>query len=234
MSEQEDLAAIRALIRQRPDIVLHDIDLMRDLAAHTEGHFGDNVVDFRDAALHVISRRRDILEQSNRTITQKSQQNLASAKRIQKATLTLIQAPHIDAFCATLKDPVQSILEVDHILILVESPFPSLKPNPHFGPVKSCHHGLVAEYAGGKNNLKSNRIVLRSCPQISANIYPRVSGPEIRSEALLPLNLGTSQQNDSLMLLGSQDPHAFQPGMGTDLLVYFQQVVESLLRRWSA
>ncbi len=244
MSDGLNLADLRTLIRDQPGIVLDDPDLMRDLAEHAEGSFGGNVVDLRGAALKVLERRRDTLERSNRMITRASQKNFASVQRIHRASIPVLQAGNVREFCAAVNGPVKDILRIDRILVLVEEPFPGLCPNTLFGPIKSCHPGFVLEYFGNPEAYAAGRIRLRRCPTVSSEIYRTAHGPEIESEALLPLSLKAAGdapetrnpediQDVSLMLLGSKDRRAFQPGMGTDLLAFFREVAECALRRWT-
>ena len=53
----------------------------------------------------------------------------------------------------------------------------------------------------------------------------------IRSEACLRLDLGDGRL-PGMLVLGSEDPHQFNPTHGTDLLTFFAGVFERAMRRW--
>lgn len=244
MSNEQHLLKLRSIIRDDPGIVLDDPDLMGELAEHAEATFGEKVIDLRGAALKVLERRRATLEKTNRTITEESQRNFASVQRVHRATVTLLNCQKIEDFCAAIRGPVKEVLQIDRILVLVESPFAGLKPNKEFGPIKSYHTGFILEYYGSSTVYKSGRIRLRSCPNISSDIYHNLHHGPIQSEAVLPLSLRGKRHADqsqeakqgkdfALMLLGSRDVNVFQPNMGTDLLAFFREVVECTLRRWT-
>ena len=244
MTNENYLAELRTLIREEPNIVLDDPELMRDLAQQAKGSLGDNVIDLRGAALKVLEQRRIGLEVANRAITEDSQRNFASLQRVHRAIVSLLNCQSIDEWCTTIRDTVKDILQIDCLLVFVESPFPNLKPNEQFGPIKFCHKGFVCDYCGGQSVYQSGRLILRSCPNISSDIYPGFQKSPILSEALLPLSLrlarhANGQQDIShgddfaLMLLGSGDSEMFQPQLGSELLTFFRDVVECSLRRWS-
>ena len=244
MSNEQHLLKLRAIIRDEPEIVLDDPDLMRELAEYAEATFGEKVIDLRGAALKVLEQRRVTLEKTNRTITEESQRNFASVQRVHRAIVTLLNCQKVEDFSSAIRGPVKEVLQIDRILVLVESPFAELKPNKEFGPIKSYHTGFILEYYGSLTAYKSGRIRLRPCPDISSDIYRNLHHGPIQSEAVVPLSLrvkrhanqsqAAQQSKDfALMLLGSRDADFFQPNMGTDLLAFFREIVECTLRRWT-
>ncbi|MDB2610956.1 DUF484 family protein, partial [Amylibacter sp.] len=55
--------------------------------------------------------------------------------------------------------------------------------------------------------------------------------PELRSEALMKLDLGQGN-SPGLLLLGSINPDQFLPNMGTDLFVFYGSIFEKVMQRW--
>lgn len=239
MPDREDLALIRELICLRPEIVLDDPDVLKCLANHAEGLLGENVIDLRDTALKVLDRRRHKLEQFSLNLTQQSQKNYASVQRIHRAAISIIQAQNVKEFNTAIKGIAKAALQVDKILIIVENAATKLNPNEYFGPIMLFPDGFVHDYFGGIDNFVLGRPRLRTCPAISKKVYKTINGPTIQSEALLPLKLSNPSNTNNggsdhaLLLLGSYDPQTFQLGMGTDLLVFFGQVVNYSLNRWT-
>ena len=56
-------------------------------------------------------------------------------------------------------------------------------------------------------------------------------GPQIRSEAILKLDLGGGR-TPAMVVFGSTDESRFHPHQATDLLAFFGQAIQASLRRW--
>ena len=75
-------------------------------------------------------------------------------------------------------------------------------------------------------------MTLRQLLRASPDLYG-AEAPEIRSEALLRLDLGDGSAR-GLLAFGAADGDRFHPDQGTDLLAFFGGVFERSLRRWLA
>ena len=239
MTLKQELSLVRELIKHHPEIILDDPDVVQCLAEHAEGNLGENVIDFRDAALKVLERKRVDLEKFSSELTQHSLKNYTSVQRIHRASISIMRAHDVQAFSTAIKDSVKEALQADKILLLVEKKFKSLEPNTYFGPIILCHDGFVLDYWGTSDPITLDRPRLRTCPEISLKIYNTMQEARIQSEALIPLNLAktkksgiTSSKDYALLLLGSCDPETYQHGMGTDLLSFLGEVVKFALHKW--
>ena len=71
---------------------------------------------------------------------------------------------------------------------------------------------------------------MRPATTITQELHDHSLG-QIRSEALIPLDLGPTH-GTALILMGTKDAQRFAPGQGTDLLRFFAQVFRLVLLRW--
>ena len=228
-----DIQEIRALIKSNPGIVLDDLEVMRELALRAEGSLGENVVDLRGAALKVLDKRRDDLEEANRRLVAASHENLLSVQRIHNAALRLLEADSLEAFRMALEDAAAKTLRIDRIRVLLEGRFDRLGTRTAHGTtIATCKRGFVLRYFALPEAFESGRILLRQTTPLSFEAYGK-SGPALRSEALLPLSF-RDHQKTGLLIMGSRNAHQFEAGMGTDLLDFFRAVAERVAWRWLA
>lgn len=232
-SDGPDIQNIRALIKSNPGIVLDDLEVMRELAVRAEGSLGENVVDLRGAALKILDKRRDDLEEANRLLVAASHENLLSVQRIQNAVLRLLEADSLEEFRMALEDAAAKTLRIDRIRVLLEGRFDRLGTRTAHGTtIIACKRGFVQRYYALPEAFETGRILLRPTTPLSFEAYGK-SGPPLRSEALLPLSF-RNPNNIGLLLMGSRNAHQFEAGMGTDLLEFFRAAAERVTWRWLA
>ena len=96
------------------------------------------------------------------------------------------------------------------------------------GPLVVMPTGSVGRLiAAGRKAPRGDDIVLRRASPETLSVH----GTEVRSEALLPLDLGPGRR-PALLVMGSRDVGRFSPAQGTDLLRFFAQVFRLVLIGW--
>ena len=96
------------------------------------------------------------------------------------------------------------------------------------GPLVVMPTGSVGRLiAAGRKAPRGDDIVLRRASPETLGVH----GTEVRSEALLPLDLGPGRR-PALLVMGSRDVGRFSPAQGTDLLRFFAQVFRLVLIGW--
>ena len=90
--------------------------------------------------------------------------------------------------------------------------------------------GYVEAYMGAGRPVPPRPIVLRQGTPPSSGPYGEVAA-DLRSEALMRLDLGKGRL-PGMLAMGSEDPHRFKPGQGTDLIAFFTGAFERILQRW--
>lgn len=223
---------VRERILAEPDVILNDTDLMRALVTANERSMGSNIVDLRGIAMQRLEARLDRLEDTHRSVIAAAYDNLAGTNQVHRATLALMEPADFSGFLQVLGADVPGILQVDQIRLVLET----RQGDGAEGLVRFekllgiVEPGFVDAYVGGRRDLAPRAVTLRQGEPADARLYGEDAG-WVQSEALMRLDLGAGRL-PGLLVLGSEDPHQFKPGQGTDLLGYFAAIFERALRRW--
>ena len=147
-----------------------------------------------------------------------------------------VGADNFDDFLQATQKDVANILAVDVIRLCLESDKAdggqAIGPE---GPLKETVIALpitgVSAYITGGRNRATRQVTLRAASEAKSAVF----GPAntVQSEAILRLDLGPNNPQ-GLVALGSSDPNRFSADQGTELLSFFAQTLERMLRRWVA
>lgn len=234
-SEEETTSLLRDQILADPAIVLEDDQVMRALLAADRRAQGRNIVDLRGVLVDRLEERLDRLEDTHREVLAAAYENVAGTNQVHRACLALLEAEDFESFLTVLTEDVAMILGVEVIRLGLEAPAApagsSLGPE---GPLRdvmvALPRGGVDAYVRQGRGLGPRRVTLRhSRPEDTAIFGAKAA--EIRSEAVLKLDLGQSNLG-GLLVLGAADGHRFHPDQGTDLLGFLAGVFERVMRRW--
>lgn len=226
---------LRDRILSDPDLILEDHELMRALLKADRSAQGRNVVDLRGVLVDRLEERLDRLEDTHREVLAAAYENVAGMNQVHRACLALLEPADFAGFLHVLTRDVAPILAVEVIRLGLEAP--AAEPGAGIGPdgpfrdvVVALPDGGVAAYVTQGRGLGARRVTLRQLVAASPDIYG-AEAPEIRSEALIRLDLGDGVSG-GLLVFGATDPLRFHPDQGTDLLAFFGGVLERSLRRW--
>lgn len=221
---------LRAKLLASPDLILGDRDLMRALIGAHEAETGDNVIDIRGRAMEALEERLSRLETAHESVIAAAYDNQSGMKTIHRAVVSLLEPDDFTSFLDNLGSTVAQILRVDRLTLVMES----VQPGPTAGEgevLMMVEPGTVRRLiSAGRRAPRGDDIVLRRASSETAEFHGTAGGA-IRSEALLPLDLGGGRY-PALLLMGSADPGRFTPAQGTDLLRFFGQVFRLVLLGW--
>lgn len=223
---------LRDTILADPGLVLDDPELMAVLLSASERAMGANIVDMRGLAMERLQARYDRLEETHRAVIAAAYENLSSTNQIHRAILKMLDAERFEDFVLSLGGSVAEILRVDCQRLVLESAAGEAEGAPVRleGVMTIREPGFVERYMSLGRSVPPRQIVLRQGePGTDAPYGPR--NADLRSEALLRLDMGRGRL-PALLAMGSEDPHRFKPGQGTDLLAFFAGTFERVLRRW--
>lgn len=222
-------AEIRQKIIATPELLLEDVEIMRALVAANDRAMGENIIDMRGIAMQRLEARLDRLEDTHRSVIAAAYENLAGTQQIHRAILRLLEAASFDDFITLLGQDVTTILRVDAIRLILESKAEA--PDPAVARLSTLSvvpAGFIDSYlARGAARIVTLRALPDGC---AAGLYGPLSA-DLRSEACLRLDLGAGRL-PGLLLLGARDPDMFTAQQGTDLMVFFANVFERVMRRW--
>ena len=223
----------RKRILDDPGLVLDDPEVMRALVLTSERAMGGNVVDMRGMAMERLESRLERLEETHRAVIAAAYDNLSSTNQIHRALLKLMDAQTFETFVLDLGGAVAEILRVDGLKLVLESPDGSEEGLGKLGSVLRVRKpGYVDAYMSGGRPTPARPITLRQGEPPASSPYGD-TGADLRSEALIRLNLGANRL-PGMLAMGSEDPHRFKPGQGTDLVAFFSGAFERMLVRWLA
>jgi len=145
--------------------------------------------------------------------------------------MRLLDAERFEAFVMDLGSEVADILRVDALRLVLESGDGQSGGLGRLDAVLRVKpQGWVEQYMSGGRPTPPRPIVLRQGVPPSTGPYGEIAA-DLRSEALMRLDLGAGRL-PGMLAMGSEDPHRFKPGQGTDLLAFFTGAFERVLRRW--
>ncbi|AXC48508.1 DUF484 family protein [Paracoccus suum] len=223
--------AVRARLLAAPDLILGDRDLMRALIGAREAEAGANVIDIRGRAMEALEARLTRLESAHENVIAAAYDNQAGMQTIHRAVVSLLEPDDFTSFLENLNTTVAPILRVETLRLVMESDAVQAPPAGESGALAMVQTGTVARMiAAGRRAPRGNDIILRRASAETALTHGTAAGA-IRSEALLPLDLGAGRW-PALLLMGSNDPARFTPTQGTDLLRFFSQVFRLVLIGW--
>ncbi|MCR8725122.1 DUF484 family protein [Frigidibacter sp. ROC022] len=215
-----------------PDVILSDLDVMRALIAANERAMGGNVVDLRGIAMERLEQRLDRLEDTHRSVIAAAYENLAGTNAVHRAVLRLLESPDFETFLTDLGGDIAATLQVDCIKLVLETFQEGDDPAvTRMGDVLvTAEPGFIHTYLTYGREVPVRNVTLRQVSPETEVIFGSATG-WIRSEACLRLDLGRGRL-PGMLVLGAEDPHQFRASHGTDLLAFFGDVFERMMRKW--
>ena len=235
MDDTTQISDFRKRILQDPEALLNDREVMRALISASSNNAPTNVIDLKSVVLKRLEGRVDEIEGQNSNILSAAYKNISTTFRVHSAILEALEPKTFTEFLNFLKTDWANSLGIDVARLCLEAPSISKDDIPQlqteFGPsVIFLQEGEIDHYItlGQDNDPRS--VTLRQIRKGASNIYSNIA-PELRSEALMKLDLGQGN-SPGLLLLGSINPDQFLPNMGTDLFVFYGSIFEKVMQRW--
>lgn len=227
-AEERDL--VRSLVAADPALVLEDMQVMRALIGEGAPE-GRRVVDLRDRLVARLESRLDRLMHANRSMIAAAYENVAGTRQLHAAVVALTGADGLGTFLRCLTREVPDTIGVEEARLCIEGDVSAITPAEGLAPglegrVLAVPEGMVAEYLTLDLAREPERAVLRAASTEAEMVFGTPTG--VRSEALVRLDLAGT---DALMVFGAEDVDRFSPDQGTELIVFFGEVVERLLTR---
>lgn len=208
---------VEAFLQSHPDFLMERPELMASLLPDRD--LGTGVVDFQARALKALRIEADELRAGAREVIHTARENMSLQSATHQAVIALLAADSLDNLMVALAQDVPMLVHVDLAALVCE---PGL-PLPLAGQVIPVPHGEIDRLLEGSDTR------LRPFSGNGAALYGEASAL-IRSDALVRLK--NHGHPPALLALASRDMGTFEPGQGTELLVFLASVLDFCLMRW--
>lgn len=236
LNELDDL---RSRILENPRAILEDKAVMRALVeaesqARSEEQ-GLNVVDLKSVVLNKLEDELNEVQEQTETVISAAYENMSTTDHIHRAVLDLVNPIKFTDFLRYLESGLAASLNVDVAKVCMETPHGNeaqLAALEHqFGNgIIFLHNDEIDYYITLGLDVPIRPITLRQVRRGINRVHDD-RATDIRSEALLKLDLGPGNR-PGLLVLASTHEDQFRPDMATDLLEFYKSVFEKIVQRW--
>ncbi len=225
---------LRAEILADPEVVLTDKEILDALITKTAPE-GRNVVDLRGVMIDRLENRLEALTDTHRDVVAAAYENLAGTNQVHRAVLSVIAPQEFEEFLSALSRDVPNILSLDAVKVCLEGD--GMRAGQPLGPKGTLRNVLVGLPLGGRAAYCSEMggedhgaVILRRTTRAGALVYGKAASG-IGSEAVMKLDLGPGK-TPAMLVFGSRETERFNAHQATDLLAFFAEALQSVLRRW--
>lgn len=214
-------ADVREWILANPEFLGNNDDL---ITSHLpENRISDEgVVNMQSFLLEKLQRETRDLKDLQGDLVAATRGNLHTQTIIHRSILEILSATSFNQFVHILTQDLTDVLEVDVITLCIED---SIVPLPEMTGLQRLKKGSVERVYWPANNM-----VMRAEAAGSKAVF----GPAkdlVESDCLIRLEVPALHAG-VLLGIGSRDAGHFHPDQGTELIEFFANCVEALLRLW--
>jgi uncharacterized protein len=207
-------------LRDNPDFLLVQSDLVHDLAAPLRWT-GDKIVDFQRFMVEMLRGELAGIRDCATAVIETSRSNMSIQTQTHAAVLSLVAAGDMDELVRVVSEDLPDLLGVDTAILAFE-PVPEV--DAAVSAICPLAPGDVDALLSADRNTRLMSILGDEDLLFAGSDQP------IRSAALARVSLG-EHRLPGLLALGSFEANIFQPGQGTDLLMFLARIVEVCLPR---
>ena len=209
--------ALRAWLRREPDLIRDDPALLADLGLRLDA---SNVIEFGPAALSRVAKAHLQETTVRKDLEALAQANFAAQAQTHGAVIDLLDARNNSDLGRRLDDLARDRFGLVAAVIALEGPdrvpagwrvLAPTQADQILGAGKSARLGVIPT----ANGLFNER------------------GADVRSLAMVRLELWEPKRT-GVLAFGSDDPAAFGPDMGHELVDFLARVIERTAQRWPA
>lgn len=217
-------AEVVAWLERHPDLLLRFPDLFARLLPPDQMQGAGNIVDLQK---FMVQRLQGELQRANGlrdALLSAGRQNMSLTARAHEAILLLLDAENFEHMVHIATQDWTDLLDVDAISLCVEG------DPARIGGIVSG--GVFILPQGSIDDLLGSGQATRLRPD--SGHAPKLYGPAadlVKSDALARLTFGRGAPS-GLLALGVREQGKFDPGHGTELLLFLAQVLERCVRRW--
>lgn len=224
LSNAKDLTAddILAWLKAHPEFLKKNPEAIDYLIAPKEEN-GRKVADFQSYMIERLKADKSEAIETAKDIVETARNNMNNQARIHRAVLRLLEAQSFDEFIQTITSDITNLLDVDITTLVVEADGREI-PHIHTNGIRIVPEGTIDNWMRGKT------ILLQSDIGGIEPIYG-AGATLVRSQSLVRIDV-SMHTPPAIIAFGSRDPHLFQPGQGTEQVLFLARVIERQFRTW--
>jgi len=214
---------VMAFLRRNPDFLAKHPDLLAGALTPAPRRV-DGSIDFQSFLINKLRHDIETARATHRALLATTRANLAAQRRVHRAAVALLGATDFAHFVEIVTTDLAVHLDLDVVLICVESDPLQAPPPERFG-VRLLDPGTAADLFAPEG-----RVTLRADGEADLRIFEGTV-PLARSSALVRLHMGADAPA-ALLALGSRKAGHFHPKQGTELLTFLGEIVERCFGLW--
>ncbi len=218
-------SAVRAMLLEKPEIVLDDAEVSAMIVDAAAKRYGKNVVSLQTAVMARMRARLRAIEIEREEMIDAAEMNMMSMSQVHDAILQMLEAPSFRDFIDIVGSQFGELLAVDSVRLCVETaPAGDDKDASEIGTLCPIPLGSVDKFFHGA----PWGVSLRALEEPTSRYH---SHRDVTSEALVRLDFGPDTR-PGVLLFGAQDPDRFHEDQGGELLVFLGGAVSRVMRHW--
>lgn len=224
VSIAKDLTAADIIdwLKAHPEFLKKNPDAIDYLIAPKEEN-GRKVADFQSYMIERLKADKSEAIETAKDIVETARNNMNNQARIHKAVLRLLEAQSFDEFIQTITSDITNLLDVDITTLVVEADGQEI-PHIHTNGIRVVPEGTIDNWMRGKN------VLLQADIGGIEPIYG-AGATLVRSQSLVRIDVSLHTP-PAIIAFGSRDPNLFQPGQGTEQVLFLARVIERQFRTW--
>ncbi|MTI10247.1 DUF484 family protein [Curvivirga aplysinae] len=210
-------------LRDHPDFLSGFPDLLGILQPPSR-EMGEGVSDLQQTMIHRLRDQVERTEDLANVMIVNSRDNLSSTTQIHECVLQLMSTESFEELLEVISRDLPQILELDCVALCVENDDMSMPPIDGLRVIPTT----LIDYLLPDGEV----IALRDNTMPDPNVYVE-KFEVVKSEVLVRLEI-SPEVPPALLAFGSSDPERFDPGQGTELILFLAQSISELIRIWLA
>ena len=211
----EDIARY---LKEHPEFFEEYADMIGDLSIpHPHG---GRAIPISERQIIALREKNKLLESKLRELVEFGEDNDAIGERVHRAALAMMRPAHLDALLHVLQHNLREDFAVPHVAIRLWSEW---------------DHPPLAEFAPSSDEIRVfadglDQPYVSHTPAFESAGWFGESGPLLKSFACITLRIDGRVLG--MLVLASEDPERFYPGMGTLYLKRFGDLVSTAVGRF--
>jgi uncharacterized protein YigA (DUF484 family) len=211
-------------LKSHPEFLQKNPDACDHLLPPKDTSQGRGIADFQHYMVQRLRKDKDTVIETTRDLIEVSRLNMNSVSRIHDATLRILEARNFPGFIQAITMDIAAILDVDAVMLVVESDGSSATAGMNAAGVRVVPQGTIDGWMQGQESLLQGDIH-------GSDAVFGGAARLVRSQAVLRVDI-SNMTPPAILAFGSRDPEMFRDGQGTELVSYLARVVERCFRLW--